>query len=52
MMGKIIAVCRSEVTGTSKLSITCGIFKVDHGLVGDAHAGLDSEVVPKIQTGG
>ncbi len=41
MMGKIIAVCRSEVTGTSKLSITCGIFKVDHGLVGDAHAGLD-----------
>ncbi len=40
-MGKVVAVCRSEVTGTSKVAITCGIFEIDHGLVGDAHAGLD-----------
>lgn len=37
-MGKIIAVCSSETTGTGKNNITTGIIKEDFGLVGDAHA--------------
>lgn len=38
-MGKVMAVCRSEAKGTQKQNIGKGVFKVDHGLVGDAHAG-------------
>lgn len=40
-MAKVIAVCTSEATGTSKKPIACGVFRVGHGLVGDSHAGLD-----------
>ncbi|MCX5997052.1 MAG: MOSC domain-containing protein [Chloroflexi bacterium] len=40
-MGKVVAVCKSEATGTSKIPVACGIFRVGHGLVGDSHAGLD-----------
>lgn len=38
-MGRVIAVCSSEKKGTQKQNIGKGTFKVDHGLVGDAHAG-------------
>jgi MOSC domain-containing protein YiiM len=41
-MGKVMAVCRSDSTGTGKSPVTSGIFKVEHGLVGDAHAGINS----------
>jgi MOSC domain-containing protein YiiM len=40
-MGKVVAVCRSEATGTSKTPVDCGVFRVEQGLVGDSHAGLD-----------
>ncbi|HHY77170.1 MAG TPA: MOSC domain-containing protein [Clostridiales bacterium] len=39
MEGKVIAVNRSEKKGVPKTPIEEGYFKVDHGLVGDAHAG-------------
>lgn len=39
MMGKVIAVNISEKKGVPKKTIDQGEFKVDHGLVGDAHAG-------------
>lgn len=39
MEGKVIAVNRSEKKGVPKTPIAEGYFKVDHGLVGDAHAG-------------
>ena len=39
MKGKVIAVNISEKKGVSKRTIEQGEFKVDHGLVGDAHAG-------------
>jgi len=39
MEGKVIAVNRSEKKGVPKAPIEEGYFKVDHGLVGDAHAG-------------
>ncbi|MHB1392358.1 MAG: MOSC domain-containing protein [Clostridia bacterium] len=39
MKGKIIAVNISEKKGVPKKTIEQGEFKVDHGLVGDAHAG-------------
>lgn len=40
-MAKVIAVCKSETTGTSKMPVACGVFRVRHGMVGDSHAGLD-----------
>jgi MOSC domain-containing protein YiiM len=36
--GTVIAVCRSEKTGTNKESCGAGIFIEDYGLEGDAHA--------------
>ncbi|MGE5633245.1 MAG: MOSC domain-containing protein [Caulobacteraceae bacterium] len=39
MIGKVIAVNISEKKGVPKKPIEQGEFRVDHGLVGDAHAG-------------
>ncbi len=39
MKGKILAINISEKKGVPKKTIEEGIFEVDHGLVGDAHAG-------------
>ncbi len=39
MKGKVIAVNISEKKGVFKKTIEQGDFKVDHGLIGDAHAG-------------
>lgn len=39
MKGKILAVNISEKKGVFKKPIEHGVFKVDHGLEGDAHAG-------------
>jgi len=39
MEGKIIAINISEKKGVPKRTIEEGVFQVDHGLVGDAHAG-------------
>jgi MOSC domain-containing protein YiiM len=39
MKGKVIAVNISEKKGVPKKTIEQGEFRVDHGLVGDAHAG-------------
>ncbi|HNU80085.1 MAG TPA: MOSC domain-containing protein [Bacillota bacterium] len=39
MKGKVLAVNISEKKGVFKKPIEQGEFKVDHGLVGDAHAG-------------
>ncbi len=39
MKGKVVAVNISENKGEQKHSIEQGVFKQDHGLVGDAHAG-------------
>jgi MOSC domain-containing protein YiiM len=38
MRGTVIAVCRSEKTGTKKVPCGAGIFIEDYGLEGDAHA--------------
>ena len=38
MLGKVVAVCRSEKTGTKKEPCGEGIFLEDYGLEGDAHA--------------
>lgn len=38
-MGKVLAVCTSEVRGTQKTDVKSAVFQVDHGIVGDAHAG-------------
>jgi len=38
-MARVIAVNISEKKGVPKTSIEKGFFEVDHGLVGDAHAG-------------
>lgn len=38
-MGKVVAICRSEKKGTSKVNINTGIFIENHGLEKDAHAG-------------
>ncbi|MEW9096484.1 MAG: MOSC domain-containing protein [Clostridiaceae bacterium] len=38
-MGKVLAVNISKEKGVPKESIDKGYFEVDHGLVGDAHAG-------------
>ncbi|MCK5779647.1 MAG: MOSC domain-containing protein [Psychrilyobacter sp.] len=55
-MGKIIAVNISETKGVVKKPIEVGHFKVNHGLVGDAHAGewhrqvslLDNKSIDKV----
>ncbi len=39
MKGKVVAVNISEKKGVPKITIEQGEFRVDHGLVGDAHAG-------------
>ncbi|AOT71760.1 MOSC domain-containing protein [Geosporobacter ferrireducens] len=39
MTGKVIAINISEKKGVPKRTIEEGVFEVDHGLVGDAHAG-------------
>jgi len=39
MEGKVIAINISEKKGVPKKTIEEGIFQVDHGLIGDAHAG-------------
>lgn len=39
MEGKVIAINISEKKGVPKRTIDEGYFKVEHGLVGDAHAG-------------
>lgn len=44
-MAKVVAVCTSQKKGTRKQAIAEGQFKEEHGLVGDAHAG----VLPKRQ---
>ncbi len=38
-MAKVLAVNISEIKGVPKKPIEKGYFEVDHGLVGDAHAG-------------
>ena len=38
-MGKVIAVCISAEKGTPKINVKKAEFAVDHGLIGDAHAG-------------
>jgi len=38
-MAEILAVCISEKKGEQKHPVSEGIFKIDHGIVGDAHAG-------------
>ena len=39
-MAKVIAVNISEKKGTIKKPVLHGEFKIDHGMVGDAHAGI------------
>ena len=39
MTGRVIAINISEKKGVPKRTIEEGLFEVDHGLVGDAHAG-------------
>lgn len=38
-MGKVIAVCTSDVRGIQKKDVHCGYFAAAHGIQGDAHAG-------------
>jgi TatD DNase family protein len=38
-MGRILAVCSSEKKGTQKKDVGQAELKIDHGIVGDAHAG-------------
>ncbi|MGB2815240.1 MAG: MOSC domain-containing protein [Dehalococcoidales bacterium] len=44
-MARVVAVCTSQKKGTRKQAIAEGQFKEEHGMVGDAHAG----VLPKRQ---
>ena len=39
-MARVAAVCTSQKKGTRKQAIAEGQFKKEHGLVGDAHAGV------------
>jgi MOSC domain-containing protein YiiM len=39
MKARIIAVCTSEKKGTRKKNVGSGQLRIDHGLLGDAHAG-------------
>ena len=41
-MARILAVCRSDSKGTTKVSIGHGFFKENYGLVDDAHSDSDS----------
>ena len=57
--GKITAVCCSERKGTRKAQVPEGELRVDHGLVGDAHAGsarqvslLAAESIARMRGGG
>lgn len=58
-MAKVLAVNISEKKGVPKEPIDNGFFEVDHGLVGDAHAGkwhrqvslLGQESIDKIKAG-
>lgn len=38
-MGQVMAVCKSEKKGTKKQNVNQAVFQVNHGMVGDAHAG-------------
>jgi MOSC domain-containing protein YiiM len=38
-MGKVLAICTSEKKGTEKQDVKEAEFRIDHGIVGDAHAG-------------
>lgn len=38
-MGKVLAICISDVRGIQKHPIESAELRVDHGIVGDAHAG-------------
>ncbi len=38
-MGKVLAVCISEMRGTKKYEVPYIELKVNHGIIGDAHAG-------------
>ena len=38
-MAEVVAVCISEQKGTSKHEVPSVTLKIDHGIVGDAHAG-------------
>lgn len=42
--GAIIAVCLSAEKGEKKRPVAAGALRVDHGLVGDAHAGSGRQV--------
>ncbi len=56
-MGKVLAVCISEIKGIQKRPVEQVELRVDHGIVGDAHAGnwhrqvslLGQESVDKLQ---
>ncbi len=39
-MARVVAVCTSQKKGTRKQAIAEGQFQEEHGLVGDAHAGV------------
>lgn len=39
-MAKIVAVCTSRKKGTRKQAVAEGLLKEEHGLIGDAHAGV------------
>lgn len=38
-MGKVLAICISDVRGVQKRPVGTAELRVDHGIVGDAHAG-------------
>ena len=38
-MAKVLAVCISERRGTVKKEVPCVTVRIDHGIIGDAHAG-------------
>lgn len=56
-MAKVLAVCISDVRGVQKTPVQKALLKVNHGIVGDAHAGnwhrqisiLGKESVDKLQ---
>jgi MOSC domain-containing protein YiiM len=39
-MASVVAVCSSQKTGIKKQAVAEGRFEEEHGLIGDAHAGL------------
>jgi MOSC domain-containing protein YiiM len=40
MQGRIVAVCISKEKGTQKQNVGSALIRADHGIEGDAHAGL------------